>query len=186
MEWLLLLAGLILLSSIPIELVFEVERFSTWHGSVRLRWLFGLVRVRLRRRGARPAAEHEHKPRAKSRPAAAKLRRLATNPAAWRHCKRQGGRLWRALRPRDIRLHARFGFDDPADTGLVWAALGPALAVLVPTASDVHVTPVFMERLLELRVAGRVRVILPELMAIILVFVLSPTTWRLLWSVKSA
>jgi len=47
-------------------------------------------------------------------------------------------RLLLAVKMRDFRLHVRFGFDDPADTGM----LLPAIAPLIVTLSSLRVTEV--------------------------------------------
>jgi len=82
----------------------------------------------------------------------------------------------RALRPRDVRIRARIGLDDPADTGRLWAVLGPLGAQL----RNVELEPDFREAALRFRAVARVRLVPLRLLALTVAFALSPPVVRTL------
>jgi len=188
--WILfaLLASLLLLLAIPVDLAFSVQRQEgRQEGRGTLGWLFGLVRLPL----GKP------KMRAQAKPARLKIKR--------RHRKRGGGARrimamfriegfgWRLLRLardllrrihiRELSLEIRLGLDDPADTGRLWSVVGPLAAMLaLPSVTRVAIEPEFSTEALEVDGKGHIRIIPVQLLLVILLFVLSPTTLRALYS----
>jgi hypothetical protein len=75
-------------------------------------------------------------------------------------------------------VRARIGFDDPADTGRLWGALGPLRVLLA--SRDVRLEPAFDEPCLRFRAAGRVRLIPVQLLFLTVTFLLSPPVVRAL------
>lgn len=188
--WILfaLLAILLMLLAIPVDLAFSVQRHEGWQeGRGTLGWLFGLVRLRL----------GKAKLRAESKPERTKIKR--------RHHKRGGARRimvmlriegfgWRLLRLardllrrihiRELSLKIRLGLDDPADTGRLWAVVGPLAAMLaLPPVTRVAIEPEFSTEALEVDGKGHIRIIPIQLLFVILVFLLSPTTLRALYTI---
>jgi hypothetical protein len=90
--------------------------------------------------------------------------------------------VWRAAHLHRLRLRMRLGLGDPADTGQLWAVLGPLSALAQGLrGADVHIEPAFMESVFEFHARGRLRVIPLQLLALALAFVLSPVcirAWR--------
>ena len=187
--WILfaLLASLLLLLAIPVDLAFSVQRQEgRQEGRGSLGWLFGLVRLPL----GKP------KMRAQAMPARLKIKR--------RHRKRGGARRimamfriegfgWRLLRLardllrrihiRELSLEIRLGLGDPADTGRLWSLVGPLAAMLaLPSVTRVAIEPEFTAEALEIDGKGHIRIIPIQLLLVILVFVLSPTTLRALYT----
>jgi hypothetical protein len=99
--------------------------------SVRLRWLFGLVNVGLSGGTPRQKKSHtERKTRRVRQFTFGRVERALLTRGLFAGIARFLRRILRAVKVRDFRLHVRFGFDDPADTGMLVAAAEPALWVL--------------------------------------------------------
>ena len=179
-----LLLGLITLLSVPVDLVFRVRRQTSFRTDLTVRWMFGLVEFPLKRRKPR---EKPAKPKAKKRGRAARLlpRLLgALQSPKFRHRLLRFCRdIIAALRLRDFGLRLRLGFDDPADTGVVWAFVGPLVAFLqAREAANVDVGAAFERETLEVDAAGKVRIVPAQLVSIGVMFVFSPVTLRAAWT----
>ena len=188
---LLTLAGLVgaltVLLAVPLNLAFAAEHGAPGEPSVRtvrLRWLFGLVDVALVRPGARGAARRAPDSATKQRrrrPVRRRLRRLIVNPAFWVRLRFLVVRLIHTARWHAFRLHVRFGFDDPAQTGWLWGVVGPLSATLIPARADVVIQPVFEGSMFTLQGAGELRLVPLRVLGVVLAFCLSPATWRVVW-----
>lgn len=100
-------------------------------------------------------------------------------PAFRRRVLRLIGDLVRATRPRELRVRARLGLGDPADTGRLWAVVGPLSAAARSLRdADVSIEPEFIEPALELDVRGRVRLVPLRLLGLAIAFALSPPSIR--------
>ena len=179
----LLLAGVVLLLATPIDVRLFLERDEAFRSRARIRWLFGLVRFRIhsRHERARPAPKEAPAPPRRKRRGARAARRVATalmrpdlRPRALGFLRD----LLRALRLRDVRVRARIGLDDPADTGRLWAVLGPLGALL--RFPNVELEPDFFEACFRFQAAARVRLIPLQLFALTAGFVVSPPVLRAL------
>jgi hypothetical protein len=99
-------------------------------------------------------------------------------------CARLLGDVMRAAHFSELELRMRLGLGDPADTGRLWAIVGP-LSLLARRLrhADVRIEPAFMEPVLEFQAHGRSRLIPLQLLALAIGFVLSPVSiraWRTL------
>ena len=182
-----LLLGLIALLSVPVDLAFRVRRQTSFRGDLTVRWMFGLVEFPLKRRKPRgkPA-----KPKGKKRKKRGRAARLLPRLLGALQSARFRRRLLRfcrdiiaALRLRDFGLRLRLGFDDPADTGVVWAFLAPLVALFeAREAASVDIGADFERETLEFDAGGEVRLIPAHLASIALLFALSPVTLRTAWT----
>ena len=191
-----LLALLMLLLAIPIVLTFRFENtaIGDWKalkGQVTIRWMLGLVRVRIPVPGnTRPhhsgnkiqAAKKSGKFRAPDVPGnfVAVFRQVEFRQRVYRLVKD----LIRAAGLRQLRLRMRMGLGDPSETGFLWAFVGPlnALAQNLRNA-DVRLEPDFMDAVFEFHARGQARVLPLQLVGIAIGFALSPTSiraWRTL------
>ena len=191
-----LLALLMLLLAIPIVLTFRFENAGmegedAFKGQVTIRWLFGLVRIRIPVPGD-PRRHHSGtkiqaaKKRGKFRtPGApgnivAVLRQVEFRQRVYRLVKD----LIRAAGLRQLRLRMRLGLGDPSDTGCLWAFVGPLNAVAQNLRNaDVRIEPDFMRAVLEFHTRGQARVLPLQLVGIAISFALSPVSiraWRTL------
>ena len=179
--------------AVPLEVAFRVERVAPLDGGIAVRWLFGLVRigVPLGGRGERggperpPVVPERARPRRRVRPRGIVA---ALRDGRFRgRVRRLAGQLLRALHLDGLVLHARVGLGDPADTGRLWAVVGPlgAWAQGLPGA-DVRIEPEFLEPVLELAARGRIRVIPLRVLAVAVAFALSPASLRAWRTMRSA
>jgi len=177
-------ATLVALLAIPIALQFDLS----WHGKLTQRcdviWAFGLVRGTLTPPAARASADGRSG-RARRVPSAAPrnkragvLRALRFRPFR-RRIMRFVGELWHAIGKQDVRLAVRVGLGDPADTGRLWALLGPCAGLLgrVPDIA-VAVEPEFQDATLEVDSSGVLRLVPLRVVAIVVALAASPSFWQ--------
>ena len=190
--WILLafLVSLLGLLAIPVDLAFSVRRHEgrqTSRGT--LRWLFGLVRLRLGKPKVRTRPEPECPKVRRRHPKLGGVRRvkamLRIEGFGWQ-LLRLAQDLLRRIRIRDLSLKIRLGLDDPADTGRLWAVVGPLAGILtLPSVARVTLEPEFTSEALELDGRGRIRIIPLQLLFLMLVFALSPNTLRALRTTRA-
>lgn len=184
---LVLLAGLLIVLAIPVELAFSVQRYEGRQKSRgTLGWFFGLVRLNLGEPKVRVKAKskrHETKRRHGRRSGAHRLSAiLRIEGFGWR-LLRLGRDVLERIHIQELSLRIRLGLEDPADTGRLWAIVGPLAAILtLPPVARVTIQPEFTTEALELDGKGRIRIIPINLLFVVLVFLLSPMTLRALYS----
>jgi hypothetical protein len=182
-----LAALLLLLLAVPVDLAFRCRGIEDLDAQLRLGWLFGLVRLELRwprpgrrrpRRRRKPAPAPAKQPRSRRSRGLALLRQDAFRRRLWRLLRD----LLRALRVHDLALHLRLGLGDPADTGRLWAVIGPLGAWLQARRNvQLDIEPEFVDAVLEFDARGRLRLIPLQTLALALAFALSPPSiqaWR--------
>ncbi len=166
--------GLALLA-VPFDLRVQLRYQARLRTEVELRWFFGLVPLRTT---GPEASEQPRSVRPRGRFSAGSM--LRTEGFA-RRCLRFAGQLLRSAHIRELELVGRVGFDDPADTGQLWALLGP----LNGLASTLHparvsIEPDFAGEVLEVEGVGDLRVVPGRVIVVVLAFALSPVTLRAL------
>jgi len=189
----LLLALLVALLAVPLTVVFSIRRIEETRGLVRFRWLFGLVRFQLRipqAATARPGPEPAPGKTAKSarqrkhKGSAGRLLLLIKQPAFRRRVYRFIRDMLRATHARNLFLRLRIGLGDPADTGRLWAIVGPIAGMARNLRSAaVRIEPEFMDPVFEVESHGQFRLLPIQFIALTAAFMLSPTmlrAWRLL------
>ena len=181
----ILIALLLALLAVPITVMFRVDGINEVKGHVTFCWLFGLVRFRI----LIPTTAHT-KPRQGRQPAkkSGKLKRTGSARRAFslltqRAIRQRGVRfikdIFRATNPGDLYLRLRIGLGDPADTGRLWAVLGPAAGMATNLRSAViRIEPEFIDPVLEFESQGQFRLIPLRFIALVAGFVVSPTTMR--------
>lgn len=188
-----LLGLLAFLLAVPVDVAFRFAGIEAFAGQITLRWLFGLVRFRIRiprvtkpepaKPGPEPkAAEAREKPEARGRRAnvLAVLRQAAFRRRVYRFVKD----LVRVAHAHELYLRVRLGLGDPADTGRLWAFVGPlnALAQNLPN-TEVRVEPEFIDPVFEFEARGRFLLIPLQFIVLAIAFALSPPSiraWRTL------
>ena len=189
----LLLALLIALLAVPLTVVFSIHRREETHGAVRFRWLFGLVRFRLRiplpskaRKRPAPAPKKRPKPsgRRKKKWRAGRVVSLIWQADVRRRVYGFIRDMLRATHARDLFVRLRIGLGNPADTGRLWAALGPIAGMVRNLrVADVRIEPDFIDPVLEVESHGRVRLVPIQFLVLTAAFVLSPTMLRAWWRI---
>jgi len=188
-----LLLVLVLLS-IPITLQFIFSWPETLGNDLRLGWAFGLVRVRVAP-GKSESAEGE-KPKQEPKKQGDPRRRVKAKrkilPVLKERTVRQRATrlvndLWRAVHKDKVRLSARIGLGDPADTGLLWAILGPVAGALsMVKSASIVVQPEFLDPVLDVDARGRIRIIPLQVFGLLLALPFSPAFWLAMRRLRSA
>jgi hypothetical protein len=182
LAWTLLIVPLVVVAllSVPVDLSFRIRRDDSKQTRVVLRWMFGLVRFPVMPRKAEPAST----PRRRKRgwPFSARRLDLLRQGAFLRRLSWLLQRSVTEIRVREFSLRLRLGFDDPAETGFLWALLGPLTVLLNGRFNAVlDVAPEFRREMLEVDAEGEIRVVPARLAWLALMFALSPAVLRVIW-----
>lgn len=179
-----LLGLLVVLLAVPVAAEFHLRRADAVQGCARVRWLFGLVRLQIDSADAAKAAREDPPARAAQRrprggAGPTRALRLLRDAALRRRALRLARDLVAALHLRGVSLRARIGLGDPAETGRLWALIGPLGVALQQLARiDVRIDPDFADPVFAFDAQGRCRLVPLHLLALLLAFVLSPATIR--------
>lgn len=186
--------ALLALLAVPVDVAFRLEGIDPLNGQVTIRWLFGAVMLRIpvfgtgkggeAAQGAKTAAKARTKPR--KRRGRGNIFAVLRQADFRRRVLRLLRDLFATARFHELRLLLRLGLGDPADTGRLWALLGPlAAAAQNLRDADVRIEPEFVDAALEFRAAGQLRLIPLQYVVLTIGFVLSPVSiraWRTLAS----
>ena len=179
------LSLVVILLALPVTLTYQLSWKETLSASVRLNWAFGLVRADVSP-GRTKAKAGEPKSARKKAGRRKKAKNRKTNamaafrqPSFRRRIFRFVSDLWHALHKKNVRLLVRAGLGDPADTGRLWAALGP-LSGMLARWRDVRIMiePDFIDATFEVDSSGTIRVIPLQVTIIALGLLVSPAVWR--------
>lgn len=176
------LAGGVAVLAMPLDLVFSIRRYDGQVGArVHLIWAFGLVRLRLGWPRAKKSGRKREKPKGDEKEAGGRVGAILRNRGLIRRMLGLLRDLLGCIHVRMLRLSVRLGLDDPADTGRLWGAISPllALSAMVPVA-QIHVAPIFSGAILEMDAKGDVRVVPLELLWVVIGFLVSGPVLRTL------
>jgi hypothetical protein len=176
--FLLLLLALLV---IPIQLSFNIRWREGLNGECSLLWLFGLVRARLPVKvSAQPPEGKAHRPAAHpARGTAQRIFRILGQRPLRDRIIRFIRQSWGAIKKSDLYLHLRLGLGDPAETGQLWALLGPFSGLLSTLrGARIELVPDFLDAGFELQSRGTIRFIPLQLLYLMAGLLLSPALWR--------
>lgn len=172
--------AIILVLWIPIDVALNVETAATRKVRIRLIWLFGVLTINLP--GGKPRREQRRREDRKSRrrrPKAEQLLAVVHTKGLLAAAVRWLRRLRTAVTMRELRLRVRFGFDDPADTGLFFAAIAPVMWLLRASGLDRFSAEAdFEEETLSIDGNVDVRIYPAPIIGASAMFLLSPATLR--------
>lgn len=190
----ILLALLIALLAIPLSLSFSITRHQQLQGYARFHWLFGLVRFQtqfpdetkhVRYQKRKPTAKHKA---SKKKNNARSVIALFKQSAFRRHMMKFLKTIVRATHAQNLYLKLRIGLGDPADTGMLWAVMGPLSGMMKNLkGTTIEIEPEFIDAVMEVESHGNFRFIPLQFIAVVIVFILSPVTiraWRSTRQVK--
>lgn len=192
---LIFLSVVILLLAIPVEVQFAVVWPGTANNEIAVTWAFDLVRAKVPAGNTRAAPGRD--PRLERRRKTGRspsigdrssgmLAALAQRPFR-RRILRFAGDLWRSFEKKDLRFRTRIGLGDPADTGQLWAVLGPVSGLLASlNGGSVVVEPDFLDATLEFDGSGRIRFVPLRVIAVAGGLLVSPSFWRGLRTIGAA
>ena len=87
--------------------------------------------------------------------------------------------MLRATHARNLVLRLRIGLVDPADTGRLWAVIGPIAGMAQNLRSAaVRIEPEFLDPVFEVESHGQFRLVPIQFIALTVAFILSPTMLR--------
>lgn len=187
MTWLVgVLLGVFLLATVavwvPIRIEFTIASEPVWKLELAVHWgrllvrRFGLPGLPESGVAQRPASVPAQPPSRRTRVKRPR-RRLTVEFAL--HLLKMVGRLIAQTELGQTTLTVRYGLDDPADTGLLFAALSPLQLLLLTKRAEVTWIPCFWEPCLELDGSGHVILVPARYLATLCRFIVSPQTWRL-------
>lgn len=169
-------AFFLLLLSVPVDLKVILEKDDGVRSRFRLEWMFGLVGKDIHKKRAKPPKK-KRKPRRlpKVRPFLAVLRNRGFVRGAARFLKD----IIRLIRIRELTVDLHLGLPDPADTGLLFGAVGPpTLLVNHLTPARIRIYPDFERATFRGTLRGHLRVLPIQIVARATVFLFSPETLR--------
>lgn len=173
----------ILLLALPIDVAFRVEGIETFNGQIAICWMFGLVRFRVRIPGVSksPRAPQAAQVRVKPEKRSGRLNVLAPlrQAAFRRRVYRLAADLASAAHLRRLHLRMRLGLGDPADTGRLWALVGPLNAVAQNLCgADVQIEAEYLDPVFEFQARGRLLLVPLQFLILAIGFALSPASIR--------
>lgn len=188
----LFLLLLIVFLAVPLYLSFSFSNEQQVRSFIHVKWMFGLVKFETDFPVGTESATHKNIPQIKKeQPVNKKLAKTNTNTNVReivmlfkqsefrRHIVRFIKKLLRASHARGIYLRLRIGLGDPADTGILWAAMGPLSGILNNLRSaTIVLEPEFTDPVLDIEGQGRFNLIPLQFIALVIMFLLSPTTMR--------
>jgi len=180
-----LLALVVALLAVPVVLIVDAERGDRFEARWRVRWLFSLVDVRSSRgrsSAAAPEPSDAAKPVRKSPARRWRGLRMGIAALRTRGVPRRVGRLALALlrqaKLEEFHVRTAFGFDNPADTGIVYGLLSPLLMFATARGLNLECRPMFEESGLRGAVTATVHVRPLSVVGALAAFVSSPSVIR--------
>ena len=183
----ILLALIILGLAIPFEIIFNIQRKKGFHSDVVVHWLFGVVKFNIAKQHKQkvikePTRKKQKKKAKKKRTSIGAAKDLFWNAKFRYRLIRFVKDIFKSIHIAAFNLRIKLGLNDPADTGRLWAYLGP-LSVFLSNLSNtkVQLEPDFQTEVLYLNSNGVIRVVPLEVVFTVLSFVFSPITIKALW-----
>ena len=188
----LFMAVLVALLAIPLTLTFQVSWQEASRNVAELKWAFGLFRKRILPARSEPVTTKSEKA---GRRTGRSRRRTRTKPAVLsallqkdfrRRITRFVGDVWHAVHKEDLNMRLRIGLGDPADTGQLWAFLGPVSGMLGSVQNvSVTIEPEFIDETLEFVGNGSIRIIPLQMIYLAVALMLSPPIWRVIKQMRT-
>ena len=179
------LSLIVILLAVPVTLTYRCSWKQTLSADLRLSWAFGLVRADVSPDLAHPdsdkaaAAAGKGGWWGKSKGGKGNVMAAIRQAPFRRRMLRLVSDLWTAIHKKDVRLRIRTGLGDPADTGRLWAVLGPLSGMCSrPGDISIAVEPDFLDATFELDSSGTVWVVPLQILTIALGLLVSPALWR--------
>jgi len=186
------LSLIVILLAMPVTLTYQFSWKETPSANLRLNWAFGLVRADVSPDLAKPGPDKPDATRKKAarrgKSTGRKNFMAAIRQAPFRRrMLRFVTDLWRTIHKKNVQLLVRLGLGDPAETGQLWAVLGP-LSGMLARLRDIRVTiePDFLDATLEVDSSGTIRMIPLQVAVIVFGLLFSPSIWRGIMSMRRA
>ena len=185
---------IVALLAIPLTLTFRLFWQQDFSKEFELEWAFGLVRGQFptsqakepssKGEGTRQVRGHIERPSRKKKP---HVYAAIRNKQFRRRILKFIRDVWYSVHKENINLNMRIGLGDPADTGRMWAILGPISGILASIQeASIDIYPVFDETAFELNSSGKIRIIPLRMIFLTLALMLSPPMWRGIYQIRKA
>jgi hypothetical protein len=173
------------LLALPVTMIFQISRRQVFQGQITLKWAFGLIGGHFPLFEAKPpSADGSRARQIKTRTqrhasGGSSPLALIRNRSFRQRIFRFVSDVWRALEKSNLTLRIRLGLGDPADTGQLWAFVGPVAGILANVEeASLEIEPDFMDEVFELDSSGTIRFIPLHMLFLALTLLLSPTVWQ--------
>lgn len=183
---------LVALLAVPVRLRFHTSSRQLTQNDVMLEWAFGLVRVRVPARQTKPQLPKNDKfeETGRFRPPFGKHQNVfaaVRQKPFRRRILRFVTDLWRAVYKEDINVSVRIGLGDPAETGQLWAVLGPLAGTLASAeCASIKIEPEFADSVFDVDSSGSIRLMPLRFIYLSVALLLSVPFWRGLSQMRSA
>jgi len=180
-----LLALLIALLAIPLSMRFSFTCHRSVQTYVHFHWLFGLIKFQAHFPNEASSIKREKAvPKEKSKPHkemnnAGDFLVLFKQSIFRQHIVKFIKNMLRASHAQDFYLLLRIGLGDPADTGILWAVIGPLSGIMKNLHNvKIEIEPEFINSVLEVESRGYFHLVPLQFIALTIGFIFSPTTIR--------
>lgn len=164
-----------LLLTVPVDLYFHVEKDAAFHSQVRVGWMYNLIGRDIKRKKKAKKEKPKEKRKRRIKPFIAMLRARGFLRRLLRFVRD----IFGVLHAREFTLSLRIGLSDPAETGMLFAVIAPALVQLrIFTPLDIQIQPDFEQTGLQGHSKGHLRIFPIQLIFLGTLFALSPATMR--------
>ena len=182
-----LIALFILLLTVPVDLVFYVERDEKLRLGATVRFMFRFKKdIGSKKRRRREEDGQKEKAKKHRRGIKPLITALTTRGFAYKLLKFVRDVL-RIVKIRELKARVRIGLGDPAETGMLFAVIAPTMVFVRSISSaDVEVEPDFEEERLEGYCQGDVRAIPIKFVRPLVLFLCSKATLKALWAMRKA
>ena len=171
----------VILLSVPVDLIFCLEKEADFKSRVRVGWLFGLVGKGISVKEKKP--EKEEKKKGNIKPVIAMLKTRGFPQKLLRFFRD----VFQHLNVHELKLYFRIGLGDPAETGMLFAAVGPAMVYTRSlTSLDIQIEPDFVQEKLRGYCKGDMRALPIQFVKPLIFLVFLPTTIRAIKTMVAA
>jgi hypothetical protein len=179
---LLFLLIVALLLAVPLTITFHLLWKQGLSGHVQIGWANGRVQTDIPIRPGRGSKDKNQQKRKnrknETKDIAISGIKLLRNKPFRQRVIRHIGDIWVAVDKRNLKLFIRLGLDDPAETGILWSALGPLSGILATNRnSQITLLPDFLAPSFELHSSGSIRIVPLQHIYLTTKLLLSPPIW---------
>lgn len=177
----------ILLLVVPLQIIFSLEGSPSFKRHISVCLLFGLIRLPVPSRSAkkliRRKARRKEPGIRRGKRRVRHIIRLLKSKGFFRRLLRFISDIYKAARIQISGLHCIFGLDDPADTGRLWAVIGPVSSIIDNLyMPGLHIEPDFINEIFYIEGKGEISMVPIRILYIVAMFLLSPAVIRAGWA----
>ena len=175
-----LAVAIILVLFIPLDTVLYVDVYGRPKFQIKLAWFFGLLNKAVTT-GKEKSGKEKQAAEGKRKTSIKTVFQILRTRGLLKQLKRLLKDIFKGLEVRDLRVNFRIGLDDPADTGLLFALIGPATFFLGSSrVHEIKVEPPFEDRVVfEGYLSGALRLTPIRMVVPLLRFAFSPPAIRI-------